>query len=190
MTGPLSSPSRPLSQGGRLSPDVRLITERDIEEVLVLWGSNAGEHVPLLSYDRWGPGVAVPARPEVTEVEAFTRDPLDGTRDLLRAALTDELSFCLVADTGHELAGFLTGEIHTQSVNDFRIGSIRELYVRPEDRRRGIGSALVEGAIAEFRRRRARMFRAEVNPDWKDGMAFWRTRGAWLQDAVVFNHYE
>ncbi|GAA2272553.1 hypothetical protein GCM10010149_13130 [Nonomuraea roseoviolacea subsp. roseoviolacea] len=170
--------------------EVRLITDQDIEEVLVLWGMNAGEHVPLLSYDRWGPGVAVPARPEVAEVEAFTRDPLDGTRDLLKAALTDELSFCLVADNGHGLDGFLTGEIHTQSVNDFRIGSVRELYVRQEARRRGVGSALVEAAIAEFRARRARMFRAEVNPDWKDGMAFWRTRSAWLQDAVVFNHYE
>lgn len=170
--------------------EVRPITERDVEEVLVLWGLNAGEHVPLLSYDRWGPGVAVPARPEVTEVEAFTRDPLEGTRDLLRAALTDELSFCLVAGTGHELEGFLSGEIHTQSVNDFRIGSVREFYVRQESRRRGIGSALVEAAIEEFRRRRARMFRAEVNPSWKDGMAFWRARSAWLQDAVVFNHYE
>jgi ribosomal protein S18 acetylase RimI-like enzyme len=169
---------------------VRPITPEDVERVLVLWGGNAGDQLDMLSYDRWGPGVAVPARPSVAEVEALVQDPLDGVRELLHASVDGAATFCLVAELGGAVRGFLTGEVATQAGNDFRIGTIHELYVEPAARRHGLATGLVERAVVEFRRRGARQFRVELDPGWREGMAFWRQARPWRQDAVVFNHYE
>src|SRR5256885_8769336 len=177
--------------GGEVSSRVRALRAGDEAAVLALWSGNVTEHLEVLSYDRWGPGVPVPARPEVDEVAAVTVDPYDGVKRLIGRYLTDPALFCLVAqDGGPDLDGFLTGAVTPSVLDDSSRGVIGELYVRPQRRRRGLAGELVDAAVREFRRRDATMSKVEMPADWAGGIAFWRSRRHWEQDSVVFSRYE
>lgn len=175
----------------RIVSQVRPLRRGDLEQVRLLWGLNVLDDLEVLSYDRWGPGIAVPARPEVAEVKVQTLDPKEGMTRLLEHLLTADDAFCLVhADgDGADVHGYVVANVADQGVNDFRSGRIDELYVREDRRRRGIGSALVAAAVAELRRRGAWAFRVEVNTSWAGGRQFWNTQG-WEQDAVLYRLYD
>src|SRR5256885_686710 len=134
--------------GGEVSSRVRALRAGDEAAVLALWSGNVTEHLEVLSYDRWGPGVPVPARPEVDEVAAVTVDPYDGVKRLIGRYLTDPALFCLVAqDGGPDLDGFLTGAVTPSVLDDSSRGVIGEVYVRPQRRRRGLAGGLVAAAV-------------------------------------------
>ncbi len=171
---------------------VRAFEDGDDGQVLALWSSNIAEHLEVMSYDRWGPGVPVPARPGTPEVHAVTVDPREGVKVLLRRFLSESSgAFCLVAeDGGPDLAGFIVGAVAASLFDDSSIGVIGELYVRPDRRRRGLGSELVVSAVREFDRRGATFSKVEVPADWQDSIAFWSYQTQWEQDAVVFSRYD
>jgi GNAT superfamily N-acetyltransferase len=127
----------------------------------------------------------------VPEVEAVTIDPRDGVIAVLRRMLDSPTAFCLVGgDGGPGLEGFVTGAVISSGADDASIGIIGELYVRPRARRQGLGTELVDIAVDELSRRGAMLYKAEVPPDWTDGVAFWRHRKRWEQDALIFSRYD
>ncbi|WP_283133093.1 GNAT family N-acetyltransferase [Rhizohabitans arisaemae] len=169
--------------------EIRPLASGDIEQVRLLWGTNVLDDLEILSYDRWGPGVAVPARTDVAEVKVQTLDPKEGMTRLLEHLLTAEDAFCLVSAEGDDVHGYVVAGIHDQGVNDFRSGRIDELYVREDRRRRGIATRLVRAALSELRNRDAWVFKVEVNKTWQHGRRFWDAQ-RWEQDAVVYRLYD
>ena len=164
---------------------VRPLARDDLEQVRLLWGANVLDDLEILSYDRWGPGVAVPAREDVDEVKVQTLDPKDGMTRLLEHLLTAGDAFCLVSGPPGDVRGYACASVHDQGVNDFLSGRIDELYVREDSRRQGIASGLVRAALAELRKRDAWSFTVEVPTTWAAGRRFWDSR-RWEQDAVVY----
>jgi len=68
----------------------------------------------------------------------------------------------LVAEVEGSVVGFLRASlIVNRLLERGRIGLMRELYVKPEFRRRGIAKRLIEEASEELRRRGANMIAAE-----------------------------
>jgi ribosomal protein S18 acetylase RimI-like enzyme len=169
--------------------EIRPLADGDVEAVLTLWGLNVLDELEILSYDRWGPGIAVPVATDVDELKVQTLDPKDGMRRLLAHLMTDENAFCLVAGALGEPCGFLVARVVDQGVNDFRYGQIDELYVGEQFRRQGIASALVAAAMRRLRAADATIFKVEVGTSWSTGRRFWDSR-SWEQDAVVYRLYD
>ncbi|MFI6522286.1 GNAT family N-acetyltransferase [Spirillospora sp. NPDC050679] len=168
---------------------IRAMAAADTEQVRFCWGSDIADDLELLSYDRWGPGIAVPARPDVDEVKVQVLDPKEGMTRYLDHLLTAEDMFCLVAVRGDRVLGYVVAEIQDQGVNDFRAGEISALYVRDEERRRGVGGELVRAALRELRERDVWSFRVVVDDTRKGADAFWRSQ-QWERDAVVYRLYD
>lgn len=168
---------------------VRAFVRADLESVRLLWGHNVLDDLEVLSYDRWGPGIAVPVREGVEEVKVQTLDPKDGMTRLLEHLLVAEDSFCLVVGAVGDVDGYICAEVRDQGVNDFRSGRVTELYVRDDRRRQGLGSALLAAATAELRARDAWVFTVEVPTQWAEGRKFWESQ-RWEQDALVFRLYD
>lgn len=168
---------------------VRAFAREDLEQVRLLWGHNVLDNLEVLSYDRWGPGIAVPVREEVDEVKVQTLDPKDGMTRLLEHLLTAQDAFCLVSGAPGDVRGYVCASVHDQGVNDFRSGRLDELYVREDCRRQGIATTLVRAAVKELRSRDAWIFTVEVPTNWPGGRRFWDTQ-RWEQDAVVYRLYD
>jgi ribosomal protein S18 acetylase RimI-like enzyme len=169
--------------------EIRPLAEGDVEAVMTLWGLNVLDELEILSYDRWGPGIAVPVRPDVDELKVQTLDPKDGMRRLLAHLMTDDSAFCLVAGPAGDPRGFLVAQVVDQGVNDFRYGRIDELYVAEEHRRQGVATALVSAAMRRLRDAQATIFKVEVGNTWTGGRRFWDAQ-PWEQDAVVYRLYD
>jgi ribosomal protein S18 acetylase RimI-like enzyme len=168
---------------------IRPLAEEDVETMMLLWGLNALDQIAILSYDRWGPGIAVPVSPAVDELKVQTLDPKDGVRRLLAHLMTDPDAFCLVAGPVGSPHGYLVGQVVDQGVNDYRYGRIDELYVAEAHRRQGVASALVAGAMRRMRDAQATTFKVQVAMPWKAGRRFWDAQ-RWEQDAVVYRLYD
>ena len=169
--------------------NIRGLRPADIEPILQLWGSNVLDDLEILSYDRWGPGIAVPVSNDIAEARVVTQEPGNGLPHLLRYLIDAPDAFCFVA-ADEAVVGYLVGAIRRQGVNDFSYGEITEMYVREDRRRRGAGSALVEAAVKRFRADGALQFKVEVPRTWPEGNAFWAARRYWEQDCLVYSLYE
>lgn len=174
---------------------VRGVQASDLVEIQLLWGTNVLDELEILSYDRWGPGIAVPVSTDVAEARVVTDDPGDGLPKLLDYLITADDAFGLVAvekaeSEQPEVIGYVMCSIRDQGVNDFRYGEITELYVREDRRRRGVGRLLVETAIGRLRDAGALQFKVEVPKTWREGIAFWATQRFWEQDCVVYSLYD
>ena len=88
-----------------------------------------------------------------------------------REALSSESSFGLVVDSGRGPAGYLIGREAAGS------GEILNLAVAPEFRQRGVGGALLEEGLREFRRRRAAEVFLEVRESNHSAQALYLARG-------------
>lgn len=172
-----------------VSAGVRPFARDDLEQVRLLWGANVLDNLEILSYDRWGPGVAVPVRKDVDEVKVQTLDPKDGMTRLLEHLLTADDAFCLVAGPPGDVRGYVCASVLDQGVNDFRSGKLDELYVREDCRRQGMATTLLRAAVAELRARDAWIFKVEVPTNWTAGRRFWDAQ-RWEQDAVVYRLYD
>ncbi|WP_412515327.1 N-acetyltransferase family protein [Actinomadura madurae] len=98
--------------------------------------------------------------------------------------------FCFVADADGGPVGFITGMVGPIGLFENRAGRIEDLFVLPAHRRRGLATELVDAAVAELGRRGVVVYNVEVPHDWRAGLAFWRRRRHWKQDAVVFSRYD
>ena len=88
-----------------------------------------------------------------------------------REALSSEWTFGLVAEGARGPAGYLIGREAGGS------GEILNLAVAPELRRRGLGGALLEEGLAEFRQREASEVFLEVRESNHSAQALYLARG-------------
>ena len=148
---------------------VRKARHEDLAEVLELWNQNvlsaAGERLDDVE------DAAVAAH--------------------LKATLDHELAGCLVAEDspGGPLSGFVTTHLLGHSTFPGYVGMIEELFVRPERRRKGIGRALVERALAQLRAGGADHFRIEVAPEDDEAAKLFAAIG-WEPSLLIFSHYD
>ncbi len=78
----------------------------------------------------------------------MTAEESDDVATLLARSANGDRYFCLVADDDGDIVGFVNGEVKPEDeVVPGRDGEIETLYVAPESRRRGAGSALATAAI-------------------------------------------
>jgi GNAT superfamily N-acetyltransferase len=116
---------------------------------------------------------------------AYPQPPaLDETlgRELERG-LRSERCRVLVADAGDGPIGFLFGEIEP-GPSPAQRGRIQELYVEPDWRRRGLGTALTDAARRWFGERGVDRVAVRVEPANKDGLRFW-TRSGFVENARI-----
>ena len=88
-----------------------------------------------------------------------------------REALSSDRTFALVAEGARGPAGYLIGREAGGS------GEILNLAVAPERRRRGLGGALLEKGLVEFRRREASEVFLEVRESNRSAQALYLARG-------------
>jgi GNAT superfamily N-acetyltransferase len=86
----------------------------------------------------------------------------------------------LIASRGERPAGFAFAEVERAAHSDGlarAIGWIHELWVQPELRGCGIGTALVERASEHLRRRGSERIAVRVEAANAEGLRFWQRRG-------------
>jgi ribosomal protein S18 acetylase RimI-like enzyme len=108
---------------------IRKMCIQEAEKVLDLWNQNSLE-----------------AAHTVLSVDEAT-----GVLTALKQYASHQEAFCLVAEDGGRLVGFLTAHITAHPILNGLAGEIEELYVQPQLRRRGVGSALVTEAVTLLR---------------------------------------
>src|SRR5271169_2094431 len=91
--------------------------------------------------------------------------------DLLQLFLTEPGAVCVVAERGGAIAGFLIAE------TDGAVGHIVTLDIAPEQRRRGIGSALLVEAEHQLAASGVRQVEIETATENEAGVAFWHSHG-------------
>jgi ribosomal protein S18 acetylase RimI-like enzyme len=168
---------------------VRRIEQDDIDAVYGLWCQYGNEFMgPALSFDRWGPGVAVPVD-EAMPTEHIPPEPSIAVRQHLRQTVDHPASACFVAEHDGAVAGFATAHWYSHPTLVGRTGAIEELYVVPDLRRQGVGSQLVDHVLGYLRDMQATAFRAESQRGDKRAMAFFRALG-WATEVTVFSLYD
>ncbi len=111
-----------------------------------------------------------------------TADHAEGTyRAFVRRHFDKPDSVVLVAtDAGdRDVLGYLVGG-GGQRAPMFRVrqvGMIFDLAVRPDQRRRGVGGALVDAALAHFQQRGMPFVQVNFDPGNQSASAFWPARG-------------
>jgi ribosomal protein S18 acetylase RimI-like enzyme len=143
---------------------IRKVAESEAGEVLAMWNENC--------------------------VEAAGRGLSDGESahvlQILRQYASHGNAFCLVAEEQGQLVGFVTACLLAHPVMESQCGEIEELYVQPHGRRRGIGSALVNQAVALLRQQGASSIRTHVCADSPLAKSFWQHLG-WEHCLAVFS---
>ena len=93
--------------------------------------------------------------------------------------LRDEASIVLVAESGSECVGYLLGHAgEAQPIFEQRAyATITDLFVAPEFRRKGVGSKLMEEALAFFRSRDLKHIRLNVLAKDEETRAFYEKQG-------------
>ena len=145
---------------------VRSMRAEDVQGGLALWNDNCKE-----------------------AAQGLEPDEADRVSSNLRQYVRHDEAGCLVAEGADGLVGFVTFSLAGHPVMSGVTGEIAELYVRPEARRRGIGSELIRDATAELCGRGVSVVRALVCNDAERALRFWRGQG-WENDMAVFTLYD
>jgi GNAT superfamily N-acetyltransferase len=99
-------------------------------------------------------------------------------------------AYCLVAEDDGDLVGFVNGRVDVgDGLLPGAVGEIETCYVVPDARRKGVGRALVDAAIAHCRAAGAGLLRLQVCADDRAAHAFWRSLG-FDADMTVFSRYD
>jgi len=145
----------------RSEPRVRAACLSDIEALTALWGEMMAAHR------------------EVDERFVFVPGVERSVAQHLRSLVRSPDSAVFVADAGDAVVGYVVGDLHRRPpwypAGSF--GFISDMYVRPEWRRKRVGTALVR-ALEQWMAGRGvtsvELLAAERNPA---GLAFWRAMG-------------
>lgn len=140
---------------------VRPATRRDLDRVLGLYMELLAHHAPLDRYYRTRPG---------TEAD---------WRRFLERLLGDRDAVVLVWEEDGRLLGFCAAQVEEAPgmLVEAARAEITDLLVRPEARRRGIGRALVEAALAWIRGRGVQRATVQVANRNAEAQGFWRALG-------------
>jgi len=140
--------------------EVRPAARRELDRVAALW-------TLLLAHHAGTPALAPAPRPE-----AAMRAHLD-------ALVAGGDGALLVAEREGALAGFAALRVLRRPplFAETERGEIEALYVREEERRRGVGRALAEASLAWLAARGLRRAAIAVAADNAAGQAFWRALG-------------
>jgi len=143
---------------------VRKMTESEAGKVLALWDENCLE----------------------TAGRGLSDDESANVLGVLRQYTSHRDAFCLVAEEQGQLVGFVTACLLAHPAMEGRCGEIEELYVQPHTRRHGIGSALVNQAVALLHEQGASPIRAHACADSQVAKIFWQHLG-WAHELAVFS---
>ena len=115
-------------------------------------------------------------------------DPDQPLRGWLLERLKQPEAFGFVAETGWDFAGFLLGRVTTWEseppiLAPRRVGVIDVVYVAEPNRRRGVGSQLVEEALAYAARRGVSIVETTYETANPDAARMWKKLGfrAWME---------
>jgi len=140
---------------------VRRAGMRDLDRVAALWTAITHHHAPI------DPAFEMrsDADAEVTE--------------LLRGIARDRDAAILVYDDDGDLPGMCIVRIDQQPaiMRETERAEITDLGVRPDERRRGIATRLVDEALSWVRDCGASRVEVQVAKGNAEGQAFWRARG-------------
>ncbi len=144
----------------RPDPVIRRASERDLEAIVNLLVRNKRlneEFDPMLTVTN-----------EIEEV----------ARKYASEALRDQNSLVLVCEEGGRVVGFLKADVIDRLFYEpRREGVIREFYLLPEFRRRGIGRTMIEKAFEELRSMGAGIITAEFPSQHKIAVSFYENLG-------------
>ena len=100
-------------------------------------------------------------------------------RELLRTLQRDSDAAILVYDDDGDLPGMCIVRLDRSPpiMQEVERAEITDLGVRAEERRRGIGSALLEHALRWIRESGVARVEVQVAVANREGQAFWRARG-------------
>jgi len=144
-----------------VSGRVRRAKPADLDRVAALWTAITHHHEPIDPVFRM-------------------RDDADGElAELLRAMVRDPDCEILVYDEQGDLPGMLIVRIDQAPpiMDEVQRAEITDLGVRDGERRRGIGTALVETALDWVRASGVARVEVQVAHGNAEGQAFWRARG-------------
>lgn len=140
---------------------IRAAHPRDLDRVAALWSALAAHHEALdpLFRQRGDADAAI--------------------RALLDAHLRDPDALLLVCDLEGDLAGFCAARIDRAPAvfEETERAEITDLAVREQRRRRGIGRALAEAALAWVEERGLSRVEVRVASRNVEGQGFWRALG-------------
>lgn len=147
----------------RLMPDevsIRLAEQRDIDqlvEVIVRQKRLNEEFDPLLSVS-----------PALVE----------NARRYIEEAINSQRSVLLVAVRGEKVVGLLKADVVERVFYEPPLeGIIREFYIMPEYRRRGLGKEMLSTATKHLKEKGARLITAEFPSQHKIAVAFYEDLG-------------
>lgn len=179
--------------GTMLDLCIKDLERSDVGVTLQLWAENAADHFDEnLSYDRWGPGVPVPFDDNAEEVRVQTVDPRLAVEEHLGNIADHPRAVGLLAYSGEQAVGFLIATLRSISpvAEEDLVAWIEQLYVRPQWRRCGVATQLVDRAVVELRKGGAVSFRADVPPSWREGLAFWERRADWVYELRTYRAFD
>jgi ribosomal protein S18 acetylase RimI-like enzyme len=146
---------------------IRKMRESETKKVLELWNENC--------------------------LDATNRTLSDDEAEAINSALRQYAShgdaFCLAAEKDNKLVSFLTARITMHPILEGIAGEIEELYVQPNVRHKGIGTALVSQAVYLLREKGASTIRVHACVDSKTARDFWQSLG-WENDLATFSLYK
>lgn len=141
---------------------VRPAGARELDRLVALWSALVEHHRSLDPHWRTSPGAD------------------DEYRALLERLLGDPDALVLVFDRGDgHLCGFCTAQLGLAPpfLSERARCEITDLFVRESERRRGVGLALLRGALDWCRARGVQRIAVRVAADNVEGQAFWRAAG-------------
>ncbi len=143
-----------------LDPLIRRASDRDLEAIVNLLVRNKRlneEFDPMLTV--------------TGEIE-------DVARKYASEALKDPNSLVLVCEEGGRVVGFLKADVVDRLFYEpRREGVIREFYLLPEFRRKGVGRTMIEKAFEELRSMGAGIITAEFPSQHKIAVSFYENLG-------------
>ncbi len=121
--------------------------------------------------------------------EALTRGLVADTTDDLRHRLGPH--FILATHTDGHIVGFAIAEVSSEHVCVFSRGEsylvLHELYVTPDSRGQGVGSALVDAILQSGRARGIHRFTTySANKHWQPTLEFYRELGFEVWSFALF----
>ncbi|HEU0089049.1 MAG TPA: GNAT family N-acetyltransferase [Pseudonocardiaceae bacterium] len=181
---------RKAAQSTQLPVVIRRVRREDLDAVFELWCSLGDEEIPQppLSFDRWGPGIAVPAAGAMP-TSHIPLEPSMCVRQHLAATVSHPASACFVAEHEGALVGFVTCSWSDHPTMGGHTGQIEELYVRPAVRRRAVGTQLLRAALAYLRDYEATVFKVEVPFGDARAIRFFQ-RSDWVRESTALTLHD